>query len=59
MACDCMSLRLRLPQVRVLGVLEDTVSCLVVNVESTQQCLRCPCCGFRCHRVHDRRVKKI
>lgn len=32
---------------------------LVVSVESTLRCLRCPMCGFKCHRVHDRRAKQI
>ena len=59
MARDVMSVRLHLPQIRVLGVLEDTAARLVVSVESTLRRLRCPCCGFKCHRVHDRRAKKI
>ena len=59
MASDVMAVRLHLPQVRVLGVVEDTPSELVVEVESTLRRLRCPQCGFRCHRVHDRRGKKV
>ena len=59
MACDVMSVRLHLPQIRVLGVLEDTAARLVVSVESTLRRLRCANCGFKCHRVHDRRDKKI
>ena len=59
MARDVMSVRLHLPQVRVLGVVEDTPARLVVGVESTARRLRCPDCGFRCHRVHDRRDKKV
>ena len=55
MASDVMAVRLHLPQVRVLGVVEDTPSALVVEVESTVRRLRCPAWGFRCHRVHDRR----
>ena len=35
MACDVVSVRLHLPQIRVLGVLEDTAARLVVGVEST------------------------
>ena len=42
-----------------LGVVEDTPSALVVSVESTLRRLRCRLCGFRCHRVHDRRSKRI
>ena len=59
MACDVMSVRLHLPQIRVLGVVEDTAARLVVGVESTLRRLRCPHCGFKCRKVHDRRGKKI
>ena len=59
MARDAMSVRLHLPQMRVLEVVEDTPARLVVGVESTLRRLRCPMCGFKCHRVHDRRAKKI
>ena len=59
MACDVMTVRLHLAQIRVLEVVEDTPGALVVSVESTFRRLRCPQCGFKCHRVHDRRAKKI
>ncbi len=59
MASDVMAVRLHLPQIRVLEVLTDTAGELVVEVESTFRRLRCPQCGFRCHRVHDRRDKKV
>ena len=59
MARDVMTIRLHLPQIRVLEVIEDTPGALRVSVESTLLRLRCPQCGFRCHRVHDRRDKKI
>ena len=59
MASDVMAVRLHLPQVRVLEVLEDTPARLVVGVESTVRRLRCPQCGFKCHRAHDRRGKRI
>ena len=59
MARDVMAVRLHLPQIRVLEVLEDTPGALRVSVESTFRRLRCTQCGFRCHRVHDRRDKKI
>ena len=59
MASDVMTVRLHLPQIRVLEVVEDTPGALVVSVESTFRRLRCPQCGFRCHRVHDRRDKKV
>ena len=59
MASDVMAVRLHLPQIRVVGVIEDSSTRLVVAVESTLRRLRCPDCGFRCHRVHDRRAKKV
>ena len=59
MARDVMSVRLHLPQIRVLGVVEDAPCALVVRVESTLRRLRCPLCGFKCHRVHDRRNRKV
>ena len=59
MACDAMAVRLHLPQIRVLEVVEDTPGALVVSVESTFRRLRCAQCGFKCRRVHDRRAKKI
>ena len=59
MASDAMSVRLHLSQIRVLGVLTDTAGELVVEVESTVRRLRCPQCGFKCHRVHDRRARKV
>ena len=59
MASDVMTVRLHLPQIRVLEVLEDTPGALRVSVESTLLRLRCPQCGFKCRRVHDRRAKKV
>ena len=59
MACDVMAVRLHLPQIRVLEVVEDTPGALRVSVESTLRRLRCPQCGFKCRRVHDRRDKKV
>ena len=59
MACDVMTVRLHLAQTRVLEVVEDTAGALVVSVESTFRRLRCAQCGFKCHRVHDRRDKKV
>ena len=47
MACDVMTVRLHLPQIRVLEVLEDTPGALRVSVESTLLRLRCPQCGFK------------
>ena len=59
MACDVMTVRLHLPQIRVLEVIEDAPGALRVSVESTFRRLRCAQCGFKCRRVHDRRDKKV
>ena len=59
MASDAMTVRLHLPQIRVLEVLEDAPGALRVSVESTLLRLRCPQCGFKCRRVHDRRAKRV
>ncbi len=59
MAADVMGVRLGLPQLRVLGVVSDSPERLVVAVEATWRRLRCPQCGFKCHRVHDRRDKRV
>ena len=45
MACDVMAVRLHLPQIRVLEVVEDTPGALVVGVESTL--LRAALCAVR------------
>ena len=59
MASDVLRVRLHLRQVRVLGVLEDTPAVLRVRVASTVRRPCCPHCGFKCHRVHDTRVREI
>ena len=51
MAFDVMRVRLHLRQVRVRAVVVDTAEELRVRVESTVSRLRCPHCGFKCHRV--------
>ena len=59
MVAGSIRLRLRLPQVRVIGVMEETLEKLEIGVESTAPTGRCPKCGARCVRVHDRRLRKI
>ncbi|MXW96970.1 MAG: transposase family protein, partial [Acidimicrobiaceae bacterium] len=59
MACDVVRVRLHLRRVRVLGVLADAPDVLRVGVESASRRLRCPHCGFKCHRVHDTRDKQV
>ena len=56
---DVMSVRLHLSGVRVRGVLVDSVDRLEVEVESAREWSRCPQCGFRCHKVWDRRAKRV
>ena len=56
---DVMSVGLHLSGVRVLGVLVDSVDRLEVEVESSREWSRCPQCGFRCHKVWDRRAKRV
>ena len=56
---DVMSVRLHLWGVRVRGVGVDSVDRLEVEVESTREWSRCPHCGFRCHKVWDRRAKRV
>lgn len=59
MASDVMRVRLHLRQIRVLEVLADAPDVLRVSVESSSRRLRCPHCGFKCHRVHDTREKQV
>ena len=59
MASDVMRVRLHLRQVRVRAVVVDTAEELRVRVESTVSRLRCPHCGFKCHRVHDTREREV
>ena len=41
------------------GVGVDSVDRLDVEVESSREWSRCPQCGFRCHKVWDRRAKRV
>ena len=59
MSLDVMRVRLHLRQVRVLEVVADSPGRLVVAVEAAWSTSRCPHCGFKCRRVHDRRVKRV
>ena len=52
---DRMSVRLHLRRIRVVAVLVDVIERLVVEVADTRRVVRCPYCGFRTVRVHDRR----
>ena len=59
MSSDAMRVRLHLRQVRVLEVVTDSPGRLEVAVEAVWSRSRCPHCGFKCRRVHDRRVKRV
>ncbi len=59
MAVDVMRVGLHLCQVRVLEVVVDTPQELRVAVESAVTRPRCVDCGFKCHRVHDSRVREV
>ena len=59
MSSDVMRVRLHLRGVRVLEVAVDAPGRLEVAVEAAWSWSRCPHCGFKCRRVHDRRVKRV
>ena len=59
MARDVMTIRLHLRRIRVVGVLVDTISQLVVEVESTWSVSRCRWCGFKTRLVHDVRPRRV
>ena len=59
MARDDMTIRLHLRRIRVVGVLVDTISRLVVEVESTWSVSRCRWCGFKTKAVHDVRPRRV
>ena len=59
MARDVMTIRLQLRRIRVVGVLVDTISQLVVEVESTWSVSRCRWCGFKTRLVHDVRPRRF
>ncbi len=59
MGNDDITVRLWLRRVLTGRVLVDTPSRLEVEVSSSWSTSRCPWCGFRCRRVHDRRQKRI
>ena len=58
MSSNVMRVRLHLRQVRVLEVVADAPGRFKVAVEPVWSWSRCPHCGFKCRRVHDRRVKR-
>ena len=59
MARDDMTIRLHLRRIRVVDVVVDTISRLVVEVESGWSVSRCRWCGFRTRVVHDVRPRRV
>lgn len=59
MVTDVMRVRLHLRGIRVREVLVDEVDELRLAVESASGRSRCEHCGFKCHRVHDARLREI
>ena len=59
MVPDSMRVRLHLRRVRVLEVLVDVPERLEVRVADTRPVVRCPHCGHKTARVHDRRTKPV
>lgn len=59
MAPDAMTVRLHLRRIRVIAVVVDVIERLVVEVADVRRVVRCPHCGFKTSRVHDRRRLKV
>ncbi|GIU91815.1 MAG: hypothetical protein KatS3mg011_0721 [Acidimicrobiia bacterium] len=59
MSPDAMTVRLHLRRIRVVDVTVDLPERLEVVVEDTRRVVRCPHCGFRTTRVHDRRRVRV
>ena len=53
MGWDDITIPLRLRAVRVIGVLENTLTRLKIEVRSGWSVSLCPSCGHKCSRVHD------
>jgi len=60
MACqDVMRIRLHVPGIKVLEVVEDLPERLVVAVVLIRAWVRCSACGFKTRRVHQTKTVKI
>ena len=58
-ALDVMSIRLRLPGIKVTGVLREDLDALEVGVETIQATIRCKDCGRKTRAVHQRIPTKV
>lgn len=56
---DSMRVRLHVPGVKVLEVLEDTPSALVIAVAVIRSWVRCAACGFKTRRVHQTKPTRV
>lgn len=52
---DRMSVRLHLRRIRVVAVVVDLIERLIVEVVDVRRVVRCPHCGFKTGKVHDRK----
>ena len=59
MGWDDITIPLRLRGLRVVRVLEDTLTRLEVEVRSGWSVSWCPSCGHKCWRVHDTRSRPV
>ena len=59
MGWDDITIPLRLRAVRVIGVLENTLTRLKIEVRSGWSVSWCPSCGHKCWRVHDTRSRPV
>jgi len=59
MSPDAMSVRLHLRRIRVVAVVVDLVERLVVEIADVRRVVRCPHCGFKTARIHDRRRLRV
>ncbi len=55
MSPDAMTVRLHLRRIRVVAVVVDLVERLVVEIVDLRRVVRCPYCGFKTARIHDKR----
>lgn len=56
---DAMTVRLHLRRIRVSEVTEDVPERLVVTVEDARRVVRCPHCGLKTQKVHDRKRIRV
>lgn len=45
--------------VKVIDYCEDVNGALILNIQSTRKSLKCPMCGKRTSKIHDKRIQKV